>query len=499
MNPSSHLVLLAQNRPDLLQRLAQDFAGPSGAARLVDRQGSLIWTRAGAPLVLLEQPEAIELAEMGRFEWMTSPGSRSAGDPLASAVAALLVACAEGEAEMNQLVEDHISITNQLMALYNIVYGTHETLDAGPKLRSIVNEAGRQLGADFSVLSLDRPDSELREFWPVGDRNARSRALTALARIDLRQGPQVLPPPNSQVAAPVLVHGEPAGWLVVGGRDAHAPFLGRDLKLVQALADLAAGFLLTQRLQDSVVRSLRVEKELEIASQIQTALIPHTLPRVAGCALAAACLPASHVGGDFYAVEKLTDGSLAFALGDVTGKGVPAALIMAMTRTVFRALGSVEAGPSQVLTRLNEVLYDDLERVEKLVTLVVGRFDPALRRVTLCNAGHAPVFYRATGESDFLLLEPEAPPLGVLADLVAPTITLDLSPGALLAITSDGFTEARAADGSLYGLGRLALRLGEPIEDLTTLAHELLDDVAEFARGVPPADDQTMLLLWGTR
>jgi sigma-B regulation protein RsbU (phosphoserine phosphatase) len=267
---------------------------------------------------------------------------------------------------------------------------------------------------------------------------------------------------------------------------------------VEALAELTGEFLITARLQDQVVANSKLEREIEIASQIQEMLMPRRLPSLASLEFAAACRPASQVGGDFYVVQELADGRCAFALGDVTGKGVPAALIMAMTRTVFRALGRFGRSPDEVLQQLSDVLYDDLEEVGKFVTVLLGIYDPSTARVMLANAGHSPVLYSAPGAAGFTAIEPLLPPLGVLRELDPPPAVLDLGPGALLVAATDGITEARRLDQAMYGEERLlALLRRQRNETAERILNAVIEDAREFTQGAPQSDDQTLLLLKG--
>lgn len=421
-------------------------------------------------------PGPVELASLGRF-------FRSA---------------METEEELDRLVEEHIANTNQLVALYHIIGATHETWALEDKLEVMLEEAGRQIGTGLAFLRLTRGDSDLLALWPAEDPDLRVRAERMLARCAAESGVFIGDEPEPFVAAPVLVRDHLVGWLGACERPGGEPLGHRDIKQVAALAELSAGFVQTARLQDEVVANTKLQREVEIAAQIQEMLMPRTLPRVPGIEVAASCRPASRVGGDFYVVQDLPDGRMAFALGDVTGKGVPAALIMAMTRTVFRTLTPLSVGPEVVLERLSQVLYADLEGVGKFVTLVLGFWDPRWGRLQVANAGHSPVLYRPASNSPFVVLEPELPPLGVLPDPVAPPLDLEFGPGAVFLACSDGITEARDPRGGFYGDERLldlATRLGRA--GAGRLRERILEDVALFADGAPQSDDQTILVFTG--
>ncbi len=384
------------------------------------------------------------------------------------------------------------------MALYNIVYGTHGTWDLNEKLRVIVQEAGKQSDSQFAFLGkVDGDDVPLQTYSCNGvDGLALANRVMDLASRQTIAHLGVAP--DSFVAAPILLHGEIFGWLVVTGRE--EPYLGRDLKLVQALADLAAGFLLTSRLQAKVVETFKLGREIELAAQVQELLIPRELPQVQGIELCATCHPASHVGGDFYAMQTLPDGDLVFAVGDVAGKGIPAAMLMAMTRTAFRSLAPIERSPGRILAHLNEVLHEDLEQVGKFVTLVVGRYSAQKRLVTIANAGHSPVLSLSAHGALPTLLEPELPPIGILPVIEPLEMQLTLRADSVLVITSDGVTEARSVTGEFFGMDRL-INVFAPgtRHSANELAHRLLAEVASFSAGAQQSDDQTLLILKGTR
>lgn len=493
MKPAEHLRLLVQNRPDLLAALDQQLCSAGTGACLVDPDGETIWASGTAETA--GQPALRHPVEP--YGEMRIWGEQ-ASEEWAGIAASLLTACAESEAELNQLVDDHISTTNQLMALYNIVYGTHGTWDLAQKLDVIVREAGKQSNSEFAVLGqVGDACSPLHLYARRGTVNAGT-ARTLLDSVSREKNAHIGVAPESFVAAPILLHGEVYGWLAVTDRE--EGYLGRDLKLVQALADLAAGFLLTARLQEKVVETFKIGRELELASEIQELLIPRELPTVPGIEICAICHPASQVGGDFYAIQTLPDGDLVFAVGDVTGKGVPAAMLMAMTRTAFHSIVPIEESPGKILAHLNEVLCGDLERVGKFVTLVVGRYSSWSRNVILANAGHSPVLSISGHGAVPAMLEPVLPPIGVLPSIAPEEISVTLRADSVLVITSDGVTEARNPEGEFFGLDRL-VGVFEAGTRATAaeLAHRLLGDLHEFSNGAKQSDDQTLLILKGTR
>jgi sigma-B regulation protein RsbU (phosphoserine phosphatase) len=529
MKPADIARHFAENRGELLASLERTLCPDGSSLQLLDPAGGTVWPEGpeesgaspglavstGAPdaaggcdlisetairrthasRILLGPYGALQVTPPGGNDGIASilPGTHPGGVRLESAVGTLLTSNLEVEAELDQLVDDHISTTNQLLALYKIINGTLETWELPAKLEVILAEAARQTTAGQAALCLDDPRQPL-SIWRGPTGPAQENALTLLD--ELRHDPRArIDPAGSFVAAPIIVRGQVAGSLLVtepptGG------YKAKDLKLVRALSELAAGFVTTARLQDQVIANLRLEQEIEIATRIQTQLLPRELPACPGLSLAAACQPAFHVGGDFYTVVRQAGGDLVFALGDVAGKGVPAALLMAMTRTILMTLSRHRSEPMEILRGVNDVLYEDLEKVGKFVTLVVGRYRAQDARIDLANAGHSPVLLLADPHADPVLIPPQQPPLGVFPDVCGESARFSLSEGGMLAIMSDGLTEARNPSGEFFGTGRLQAMVREGAQvDPRTLGESILHQVEVFAAGAPRADDQTLLLL----
>jgi sigma-B regulation protein RsbU (phosphoserine phosphatase) len=482
-------------RRELLAEIALKFGGEAGSVYVQDTQGRVTWPRkpaaAGKGLV-------IPIGSYGSLHLVTGAGKPSLEslEEVMTLIGSLLEGWLESEMELNQLVDEHVSTTNQLIALYNITRGTRETWDLSDKLRVIVEEAARQTGCRHALLEVMLGDDPERFSWTVDGSDSESDISSVLDEARRREEAHISPSGSDYVAAPVLVRDKPTGWLIADKRRVDKPYQARELKIMQALADLAAGFILTNGLQAKVVNNLRIAKELEIASQIGEMLIPKKLPSIDGLDLGAVCFPANEVGGDFYTVQKLGDDCLAFSLGDVTGKGVPAALLMSMTRTVYQTLSHTGSTPAQALAILNQALYEDLTRVEKFVTMVVGRFDPATGEVDLANAGHSPVLYLDGRGPEPRLIEPTAPPLGVVPEISVASEILSLAPGSLLALASDGFHEVRNDVGEFFGVEKLSKALAAAAGlNAESIVDRLLHAVREYSGGLSQWDDQTLLIL----
>jgi sigma-B regulation protein RsbU (phosphoserine phosphatase) len=209
---------------------------------------------------------------------------------------------------------------------------------------------------------------------------------------------------------------------------------------------------------------------------------------------AAASLPCRSIGGDFYDYVDLPGGSLGFALGDVAGKGPPAALLSAMMQGIFAAQAATSDSPSQTITRVNLALYR--RGIEsRFVTLMYGAMRPD-GRLTYCNAGHNPPLVISKDGRTIRRLECGGPIVGLFEAATFDEETVSLTPGDWLIVFSDGVSEAMSANGDEYGEGRIVSVVEKNKEvEPKQLLEALFADVREFARGAPQSDDITAMML----
>jgi serine phosphatase RsbU (regulator of sigma subunit) len=221
---------------------------------------------------------------------------------------------------------------------------------------------------------------------------------------------------------------------------------------------------LYQRIQ---AQTQQMRAELEVARQIQTNLLRQSLPEVDTVRIQARCLPAREVGGDFYEIFSHPQGDIWLAVGDVSGKGVPAALFMASAISVLRRELSQDSSPApdKVMQNLNRSLWNDLVSSNCFITLVLVCYNPATHKLLYANAGHIyPLVWAAetgrspTGEPTYL--KTRGVPLGILPEWQAPAGSIDLVPGETLLLTSDGLTEATIAVDSKAGAGAMLKQSG---------------------------------------
>lgn len=254
---------------------------------------------------------------------------------------------------------------------------------------------------------------------------------------------------RSVLCAPLNFKNQPLGVVELFNRRDGGLFAETDLETLTALAALAALAISNARLAQERIDQERLKRELELAGAVQRQLLPG--PQSAEAAVHGLSRPARGVSGDFYDILPLADGRVAFALADVSGKGMNAALLMVKAHTLFRSWGRRVSDPGRLLARIEAELCETLS-FGMFVTMVVGVYDPRSHRLRFSNAGHEPPLLR---DAQGIVRDYPAsdPPLGVVCKLENRRYReteLDLAGGALY-LYSDGATEGRLADGSLAG------------------------------------------------
>jgi phosphoserine phosphatase RsbU/P len=265
---------------------------------------------------------------------------------------------------------------------------------------------------------------------------------------------------------------------------------------LETLATEAAVAIENARLYRETMEKAKMEQEMRIAAEIQQALLPRMARAGAFFSAAAASIPCRSIGGDFYDYVDLSAGALGFALGDVAGKGPPAALLSAMMQGIFAAQAASNDSPSQTISRVNLALYR--RGIEsRFVTLMYGAMKPD-GNLTYCNAGHNPPLIISASDPTQKVrrLECGGPIVGLFDAATFDEETVKLNPGDWLIVFSDGVSEAMSASGDEYGEGRIVTlvesnRLLEPQQ----LLEALFADVRDFTRGAPQSDDITAMVL----
>jgi sigma-B regulation protein RsbU (phosphoserine phosphatase) len=238
------------------------------------------------------------------------------------------------------------------------------------------------------------------------------------------------------------------------------------------------------------------ERELRIAREIQTGILPADVAsqvRGTGLEVDAVLEPARQVGGDLYEVLRLPDGRVLVAVGDVSGKGIPAALFMGVTMTLLRTMARQCGAPDEVLRRVNAELIEQNPR-GMFVTLQCVIIDPRTGQAWWANAGHHRAVLLSPREPPRLVMDSTQPVIGLLPDVAGGVERLELRPGDTLVLFTDGVTEAFNPDQELFGEERLLRQLAEePGRDAAETTRSVVEAVRRHAAGAKPSDDLTVV------
>ena len=258
--------------------------------------------------------------------------------------------------------------------------------------------------------------------------------------------------------------------------------------------ELARAYRQLQEAQAALVEKERLEREMELAREIQQRLLPKTFPQLAGFDCAAASRPARHVGGDFYDIIPLGTDRVGLVMADVSGKGMPAALFMALTRSLMRAEALRSGSPKEALLQVNRLLLE-ISRTELFVTVLYGVLDVAARTFCYARAGHERALYHSPRKDECRFLEGEGMFLGMVEQVHLEELCLDLHPEDKLILFSDGITDANSTDGELFGRQRLAAAVAESAESTAqAVSDRVFQRVAAFQAGSEQFDDMALLV-----
>ena len=298
---------------------------------------------------------------------------------------------------------------------------------------------------------------------------------------------------RSELAVPLLVEGRTIGVFNLES-DLDDAFHHGHLELVTAFASHAAVAVERARLTRALLERRRLEKELAIARDIQLSFLPKAAPEIAGFELAGAARPHAEVGGDYYDFIQVSEGRLGLAIADSSGKGIPAALLMAGFRMSLLAEIRNEFAIRAVMRKVNSLLHESTER-DKFVTAFYGVLDLKNRALIFTNAGHnPPILLRASGALERLVEGGVA--LGVLPDARYEERPLALSAGDTLLLYTDGVSEAESESGEQYGqwrLEQLLIRLAG--RGAQAILDGVVEDVLAWTGTRGQNDDLTLMVL----
>lgn len=299
-----------------------------------------------------------------------------------------------------------------------------------------------------------------------------------------------------RLVAPLISHGELLGWLSLGPRRSGTGYNASDRRLLNMLVAQVAPALrvaqLVQEQQEAAVARERIAHELRLARTVQQTLLPQTLPALDGWALAAHFEPAHEVSGDFYDLLLLDERQLALVIGDVVGKGVPAALLMASARSLIRTIARQKKAPAIVLQEVNEVLNQDMP-AGMFVTCLYGVLDLETGKFRFANSGHNLPYRRGAGGAQALYAR--GMPLGLMPGQHYDETEAYLASGEALLLYSDGIIETHNAARAMYGSQRLARVTSDYAGPAVGLAKAVLEDVRRYAGAAHEQEDDITVMV----
>jgi len=298
---------------------------------------------------------------------------------------------------------------------------------------------------------------------------------------------------RSMLCVPIKNRGQRVVGVLQLLNKTNGAFGSRDLEFLSGISDHMAIAMENATLHLELLEKQRMEQELALGREIQGRLFPSAPVDVAGTELAAFSLPCYEVGGDYYDFIELPDGDLGLAIGDVSGKGVAAALIMSSLQAALRVAAPLENDLPRLVRRLNALVYRNTH-AKKYVTFFFARYTPSTGALRYVNAGHNPAF--VVGNGDPIELWSTGKPIGIMPDCSYEEGAINLSPGSTLFLYTDGLNEAADPEDHEFGMDRLRdLVAAQRDADIRDVPTNVLEAVTAFERGARATDDKTIVVV----
>src|SRR5436190_245922 len=304
---------------------------------------------------------------------------------------------------------------------------------------------------------------------------------------------------TSVLVTPLLYGKQNMGVLALGNGAASAPFSPSDFIVFKSIAEQSAFALYNAIIYSEANEKKRLDHDLEIARDIQRILLPSEAPVVEGFEISGINIPARHVSGDYFDYLKVDDDRFGVAIADVSGKGVPASIIMAICRSVLRSQAPGNPSPGDVLKKVNRQIYPDIKE-DMFISMAYVILDPVRHTITLSRAGHdAPLLFQRA-ESTVTPVKPPGMVVGIDSGSVFDRVTCDfaltLEQDDCLLLWTDGVTEALDANGDEFGVERMVecVRANAP-KGAPALITSLIDELRSFVGAQPQNDDITLIAI----
>ena len=423
-------------------------------------------------------------------------------------------------AELIALREDVDSLTSELLnryeeitLLYDLAREMGVVVDLEEASRTALARSLQIIPATLGlVLTGDNPDQlrTVASYGSTGPDESRYHKARDVAREAMRSASLVMVEAGAAseggglsepvLVAPLTIAGTSAteqrlaGVLAFVGHDHSDRFSAAEVQLCAVVAGQLGQGIENARVISQLREKERLESDLTLAAGIQRSLLPPHAPRLLGATLAAECIPAAQVGGDYFDFLLDAKGGVNIVVADVTGHGLGPGLIMAMTRSVLRAELRRLASLSEALLATNTVMWDDLIATECFITVFAARYEPQTRCLNYVNAGHQPaLLHRADGSAGEL--NSDGMPFGIVPSPGYEERTQQLAPGDVVLMFSDGVVEATSPDGVPYGTGGLHELLAQGTRSASDLLTRVLSDLDDFQGSGVQDDDITVVAL----
>src|ERR1700694_4703127 len=304
---------------------------------------------------------------------------------------------------------------------------------------------------------------------------------------------------TSVMVSSLLYGKQNMGVLAIANSSMSAPFSQSDFVVFKSIAEQSAFALYNAIIYSVANEKKRLDHDLEIARDIQRVLLPAEPPSVNGFEISGINVPARQVSGDYFDYIKVDEERLGVAIADVSGKGVPASLIMAICRSVLRSQAAQNPSPADVLRKVNRQLYPDIKE-DMFISMAYLILDHARNGVTLARAGHdAPLLYKRASQT-VTPLKPHGMVVGVdsgdVFDRLTTDVTVSLERNDCILLYTDGITEALDNEGNEFGLERtIASVQSSAKEGAQAMVTRLIDDLRSFVGSTPQNDDITMIAI----
>jgi sigma-B regulation protein RsbU (phosphoserine phosphatase) len=345
----------------------------------------------------------------------------------------------------------------------------------------------------YSIASPAQGDTRLQSTWLTFEQAASvEEVLDSTLHQVMGEGIQIY-------GTPLLIRNTVRGRLYIFTQQPDYLWNDARQQLLRLIADQAAVAIENDELTVALRRRVALEKELEIGSEIQAQLLPRQYPSVPGITLSARCQAANQVGGDYYDFIRIPcppgdPGQedyqrLAIVIGDVMGKGVPAGLLMTMTRGMLRAEVLNYHSPSRILQHLNQVMFNDLDNSNRFISLFYSDYDPSTRRLCFSNAAHNPTLLWSARTQSITPLDTAGPLIGLDPNSTYEERCVQLHPGDVVVYYTDGFTEAANSRGERLetsGLEAAVQVASQKFQDPQDILQSLFQQVESFRQESAP-------------